>query len=207
VANGRTTDWLIRSFFDLNQGAVALWTGGLGIMGGMVGGVLGLWWYCRANQQPFLVWLDIAALCLPLGQAIGRIANGINQELYGTPTNVSWGMLVTREAQRVAPYTDLSQYPLATARFHPVFAYEALCCLTIFMILLLIWGWHKNLHPGTLTLLYMILYGIARFLLEFLRVNVSLVSGVNISQVVALFASIAATIWLLPRPRHLITDS
>lgn len=199
VINGRTAEWLLRNFFDLNQGAVALWTGGLGILGGLIGGGIGLWWYCRANQQPFARWIDIAALCLPLGQGIGRLANGVNQELYGAPTDLPFGVLVTNEAQRVAPYTDLTQYPLTTTRFQPIFAYEAICCLLIFITLVLLSRRLPNLRAGDLALLYLALYGGTRFLLEFMRANVSLVAGVNISQLVSLIAALIAAFIFLRR--------
>ncbi|MBX3066593.1 MAG: prolipoprotein diacylglyceryl transferase [Anaerolineae bacterium] len=192
VVNGRTAEWLLRNFFDLNQGAVAVWTGGLGILGGLIGGGIGLYWYCAANKQPFAQWIDIAALCLPLGQAIGRLANGVNQELYGAPTDLPFGVLVSNEAQRVAPYTDLAQYPLGTTYFQPVFAYEAICCLLIFITLLLLFRRLSNLRAGDLALLYLVLYGGTRFLLEFMRANVSLVAGVNISQLVSLITALAA---------------
>jgi phosphatidylglycerol---prolipoprotein diacylglyceryl transferase len=197
VANGRTAAWLLTNFFDLNQGGVAVWLGGLGILGGMVGGILGLWLYTRWTKQPFLVWLDITAVVFPLGQAIGRLGNGINQELYGPVTNLPWGLPVTIETQRVAPYTDLTTYPLATTYFHPVFLYECLLCVLIFVILLTSWLRRSHLRAGTLTLIYLALYGGGRFLLEFWRVNVALVANVNISQVVSLALALVSLVLLI----------
>ena len=203
VANGRTAAWLLTNFFDLNQGGIAVWLGGLGILGGMAGGVVGLWLYTRWTKQPFLAWLDIAAVVFPFGQAIGRLGNGINQELYGPVTTLPWGVPVTIEAQRVAPYTDLTAYPLATTLFHPVFLYESLLCLTIFALLLTLWLRRRpTFHAGTLTLIYLALYGGGRFLLEFWRVNVALVANVNISQMVSVVVALISLALLIRRSRQ-----
>src|SRR5450631_2025772 len=86
VANGLTTAWFFRHFFDLNQGAVAVWSGGLGMIGGIVGGTLALLMYARRQHLPALPWLDIAAIALALAQALGRWGNAANQELYGPTT-------------------------------------------------------------------------------------------------------------------------
>ena len=208
VANGRTADWLLRNFFDLNQGAVTVWLGGLGILGGMAGGVVGLWLYTRLTKQPLLPWLDIAAVVFPLAQAIGRLGNGINQELYGPVTQLPWGMPVTIEAQRVAPYTDLTTYPLATTLFHPVFLYESLLCITIFGGMLALWlRWRSQFRAGELTLIYLTLYGAGRFLLEFWRVNVSLIANVNISQAVSLALAVGSLVLLVVRARQTTSQS
>ncbi len=78
-------------------------------------------------------WMDIAAVAIPLGQAIGRVANYINQELYGGPTNLPWGINIPREA-RVSPYESLIEHPIDTL-FHPLWAYEALWSLVAFVVL------------------------------------------------------------------------
>lgn len=208
VANGRSAAWLFANFFDINQGAIAVWTGGLGWFGALLGGWVGLRLYTALSNQPLARWLDIAAVSVPLAHAIGRIGNGLAQELYGPITTLPWGVTITAEAQRIAPYTDLAQYPLASTRFHPVFAYDALVSLATFGVLLTVrqrqWqAW----HPGDLAWLYLTLYGAARFLLEFWRVNVSwvewpVIGTVNISQVSALgVALVGATVLL----RHLTT--
>lgn len=198
VANGRTADWLLGNFFDVNQGGIAVWTGGLGIIGAVMGGLLGAFIYARRNHEPLLPWLDVGALGLVLAQAVGRWANGINQELYGPPTSLPWGILIDKVEQRVAPYTDLSRYPIATTAFHPVWLYESLLCFIIFAVLL-IFFWRRAGKPrrfGEMALLYLLLYGGGRFFLEFLRVNVSLVAGINISQTVMLLAALGSGIVL-----------
>src|SRR5216684_4775889 len=120
VDNGLTAGWLLTHFFDLNQGAIAVWDGGLSLIGAVIGGVFGLWRFTRKNRLPFPIWLDVAAVVLLLAQAVVRIADAINQNLYGPPTILPWGVLIDDSTQRVGPYRDLSLYPLNATRFHPV---------------------------------------------------------------------------------------
>lgn len=201
VATGRDAAWLLTNFVDLNQGAIAVWSGGLGWFGALLGGAIGLAWYCWRHYQPhyqpsdvtswgqaWLHWADIAACGIPLAHAFGRIGNAINQDLYGAVTTAPWGLPVTLAAQRVARYTDLDQYPLATTLFQPLWAYELIWCVAIAGML---WGIARR-HPprGTLLAAYLALYGLGRAVLEGLRSNVSLISvagmTINISQVTAL---------------------
>ena len=113
VDQGVTTTWMLQNFFDTQSGAIAIWSGGLGIFGAVGGGLLGVWIYLRRNNLMPGPWLDIAAVALPLGQAIGRWANFVNQELYGTPTDLPWGISIDA-ASRIEPYRSLVEYPLET---------------------------------------------------------------------------------------------
>src|SRR5260221_12274559 len=79
VENGFTSDWLLSHFSDLNQGAVAIWAGGLSLIGAIIGGSFGLFLFTRKHRLPFAVWLDLAAVALPLAQAMGRVGSLINQ--------------------------------------------------------------------------------------------------------------------------------
>lgn len=185
VAIGRDAVWMLTHFFDLNQGAVAVWSGGLGLLGGLLGGLFGAWRYARRNSLPLLPWLDIAVIGLSLAQAIGRWGEGANQELYGPPTALPWGVLIDDPAQRIGAYADLARFPLESTRFHPVWLYESLLSAAIFLVLLSVYlrtGRGGSRRHGRIAALYLLLYGGGRFLLEFLRVNPSLVAGVNISQ-------------------------
>ncbi len=200
VANGLTAGWLLSHFFDLNQGAIAAWTGGLGMIGGMVGGTLGLFYYTRRHKLPSLPWLDIAAIALSLAQALGWWSSAFNGQGYGPVTTLPWGILITNPDQRVGPYTDLTRYPLASTYFQPVFAYESLWILLVFVALVVIYLRYRNrIRAGDLALSYLALYGIGRALLEFLRVNVSRLGGVNISQVVVAGAALVAILSLWRR--------
>ena len=97
---------------------LAIWNGGLGIYGALVGGALGLWLYTRRHRLDFWAWLDIAAPAIPLGQAIGRWGNFVNQELYGAPTTLPWAIYIPPE-KRLPGYA-------AFAYYHPTFLYESL---------------------------------------------------------------------------------
>jgi len=202
ATSGRTAGWFLTHFFDLNQGVLAAWSGGLGLFGGMLGGTLGLVIYARRSKLPVLPWLDIAAIALALGQAIGRWANGATQDLYGPVTNLPWGMLVDYESQRVAPYTDLARYPLQTTRFHPLWLYESLWLVVVFVALLVAFlRYRDRLLTGDMTLVYLMLYGIGRILIESIRVNVSRVGSMNISQATAVILAVAAILLLVSRHR------
>lgn len=207
---GRTPGWLLTHFFDLNQGAVAVWSGGLGLIGGVLGGLAGLSLYARHRKLPLRPWLDIAVVGLALAQAIGQWGNAAIQELYGPPTRLPWGVLIDDAAHRVGPYTDLSRYPLESTTFQPVWLYESILAAAVFLILLIAFRrWRARFGPGGLALLYLLLYGGGRYFLEFLRVNVSLVGGVNVSQMVmaAGVAVAGALLWRISQSRDNRPDS
>lgn len=182
VSAGMDTLWFFQNFFNLQNGAIAIWNGGLSIFGAVLGGFLGAYIYLRRNQQPLAPWLDIAAVALPLGQAIGRWANFVNQELYGIPTTLPWGIAIDA-SKRIAPYESLVEYPTDTL-FHPLFLYESLWSALAFIVLLnLFLRYRSRFLPGDFFLLYVMQYSVIRFLLEFIRVEVTLIGSVNFSQV------------------------
>ena len=83
-----------------------IWTGGLGIPGAVVGGALAIWLYTRWIGQNTARWLDIFASAMLLGQAIGRLGNFVNQELYGPPTTLPWGIpIVPRRTASASGHT------------------------------------------------------------------------------------------------------
>ena len=198
VDQGITTAWMLQNFFDTQSGAIAIWSGGLGIFGAVGGGLLGALLYLRRNRLLPGVWLDFAAVALPVGQAIGRWANFVNQELYGAPTDLPWGIPIDA-VNRIAPYRSLVDYPLETG-FHPLFLYESLLSLLGFFVLLQLHRrWQRRL-PGEIFLVYLLLYSVIRFLLEFLRVEVTLIGTLNVSQaVVALLFLLAIGLLLYQR--------
>lgn len=157
-------------FLENPLSILQIWTGGIHIYGGFLLGGLALILYARWRKLPVLTYLDGVGLGLPLGQAIGRVANFINQELYGPPTTLPWGLDIAPEA-RIAPYHDLDQFP-PEMRFHPLFLYESLWNLIGF--LLIFWisrRFEERLLPGDLILLYMIWYPTGRFMIEFVRTD------------------------------------
>jgi len=202
VSQGMDTSWFFQHFFDVQNGAIAIWSGGLNIFGAVVGGFAGAYIYLRRNKLPMGVWLDIAAVSLPLGQAIGRWANFVNQELYGTPTTLPWGLQIDA-AHRVDPFKSLVDYPTVGANatlFHPLFLYESLWSLIAFFVLLNIYQRYRGkLLNGDIFLLYVAQYAVIRFLLEFIRVEVTMVGGINLWQAVSAVVFIISVVLLIMR--------
>ncbi|MBI1872229.1 prolipoprotein diacylglyceryl transferase [Candidatus Collierbacteria bacterium] len=138
---------------------IKVWEGGLGIWGAVVGGELALAIYAKTQElkksktQSLLTLLDVGLFGLPLGQAIGRLGNFFNQELYGRVTDLPWGILI--EGQM--------------GKFHPLFAYEAVLNLVLFGLLVLSLRSRMTTRAGVITGLYLIGYGVIRFGLEPLR--------------------------------------
>ncbi len=198
VERGFTTGWFLANPFDMVNGPLAIWNGGLGIFGAVIGGVLGVLIYARRNRLAFAEWIDLGAVALPLGQAIGRWGNFVNQELYGYPTTLPWGITIDRYA-RVGEYQDMLTYPPETL-FHPIFLYESLWNALTTVVLLYIWlNYRKRFRPGDFLLLYAVSYSFIRFMLEFLRIDVTLISAINVSQATSLFFGVAALLLLLWR--------
>ncbi len=156
----------------------------------------------------FVEWTDIAAPGLALGQAIGRWGNFFNQELYGSPTTLPWGIKITDAAARVAPYTDLTKYPLDVTRFHPLFLYESI--LNLANMFLLVWltrRYSNKLKQGDIFLVYLIFYPTIRFFLEFLRVDYPLIGGIDPNQILVGVVAILAAVALIWRHRPTMTST
>jgi len=158
-----------------------IWEGGLGIYGAVIGGAIGLWIYTRWAKLSFLQWADFAAPGLLLAQAIGRWGNFANQELYGPPTNLPWGIYIPLEKR----LPGLEAYE----RFHPVFLYESLFCLLGFILFLVFARkWAAKLRNGDVFFAYLIYYPLGRFFLEMLRPDAWKMGSLAAAQVFALVA-------------------
>lgn len=141
-----------------------VWRGGLGIPGAIMGGALAIWLYTRFNGLSAPRWLDIAAPGMLLAQAIGRLGNFVNQELYGPPTDLPWGIPISPERQILFPEAA------ADARFHPLFAYEGILNVIGMIVLLFVARrFASRLYDGDIVLMYFVWYGSVRTLLEPLR--------------------------------------
>jgi phosphatidylglycerol---prolipoprotein diacylglyceryl transferase len=175
-------DWL---------GIFQIWRGGLGIYGAVIAGALGMALVARWQRVPIGVALDAAAPGLVLAQAIGRWGNYFNQEIFGPPTSLPWGLYV-EEAYRPAAYA-------AIERFHPTFLYESLWNLAVGVALLwLSRRFWRAWRPGTLALLYVAAYSLGRFALEGLKVDdVLLLGPVRFNQIVSLAATLVFAGWFL----------
>lgn len=192
VEVGRTAEWYLTHPFDLNDGPLVIWSGGLSIFGAVLGGGLGIILYARKHRLDILSWLDIGAVVVPLGQAIGRWGNYVNEELYGKPTDLPWGLRISNPPPEYADSTH----------FHPLFLYESLWNLLTVGVLLLIWlRYRDRLKKGDILLMYLIAYPVARFFLEFLRIEVTMSGGVNVSQAFSAITAVLAAGILLYRHR------
>jgi phosphatidylglycerol:prolipoprotein diacylglycerol transferase len=149
-----------------------IWQGGLGIYGGLVGGLLGVFIVMARNRAPLMRWLDCIVPGVVLAQAIGRWGNYANQELYGGPTGSSWWGVTIDAAHRIRTgkidFTDLQTYPL-DMRFHPTFFYESAWNFVGFILLMWIARrFERVLRDGDLLGLYFVWYGVGRAWVELL---------------------------------------
>ncbi|RMF34132.1 MAG: prolipoprotein diacylglyceryl transferase [Chloroflexi bacterium] len=183
---------------------VKIWQGGLGIYGAVIGGVIGLLLYARRHRLNPWRWLDIAAPGLILGQAIGRWGNFFNQELYGPPTTLPWGIKIDA-LHRLPRYADLSRYPVETTRFHPTFLYESVWNFLGFLFLMGVGRRYAHrLKDGDVILLYAIWYPLGRSVIEyFFRPDAWLMPGLGlpVAMVISLAIAVIAAIALVVRHR------
>jgi phosphatidylglycerol:prolipoprotein diacylglycerol transferase len=172
----------------------AVWEGGVVIFGTLAGLVLGLFLYSRWARVRLAGLLDLVAFGAPVAQTIGRLGNYVNQELYGWPTNLPWGIFIDVEF-RLPGYEGYS-------RFHPLFAYEGLLNLLLFGLLIYLVR-RRVFEPGNgqYWAVYLIGYGIIRFALEPLRMVSWKVGDVPIAQIVSLGMILAGLIWLWSKHR------
>lgn len=182
------------SYYSVNFGEIiAIWNGGIGIYGGLLGGFFGLnvWIYSRffSNlkenyklqitnyKKELLKILDLAAFGLPIGQAIGRWGNYFNQELYGKPTNLPWGIFINPENR----LSDVESF----SKFHPLFLYESLLNLILFGVMILIYKKSEkiNIGSGGFLGMYLVGYGLIRLVLEPLRIGNWVIGNVPMASV------------------------
>ena len=176
--------WITVSAFGLQfpfPRVLAIWEGGLGIYGGVVGGTLGLVAFLKWNKLSILRWLDFGAVGLLLGQAIGRWGNYFNQELYGYPTSAPWGIPIDAD-HRLPQFTQFS----ADTWFHPTFLYESLLCLVGVLVLIAISRRFKDrLLDGDIANLYLIVNPAIRMFTEFQRPDAWLFNGIPVAQIIS----------------------
>jgi phosphatidylglycerol:prolipoprotein diacylglycerol transferase len=175
-----------------------IWDGGLGIYGAIVGGLIGILLYTYRNKLSLLRYLDIGAPALLIGQAIGRWGNWANQELYGPPTTLPWGIMID-QYHRIPPFDDLTRYPLTT-RFQPDFLYESLWSLA--GVILLLAAGRKlagKLKEGDLFLAYLVWYPLGRLWVEALRPDAWRVGNIPTAQIISVVLIVIAAVLLLVR--------
>ena len=174
---------------------------GLGVYGGLITGVIAFIALVRYHRISGWVWADIVAPALFTMQAVGRWGNFFNQELYGPPTNLPWGIAIDC-AHRVAAY-PCDTFPEATTAFHPLFLYESVSGLL--GAALLIWLSRRRpypLRPGDQILIFFMWYAVVRFLLENLRTGNWFVSGIATAQLMSILFGLGAFLLLVYRHRR-----
>lgn len=186
-----------RSYIENPASIVRVWEGGLHIFGAFLFGAIALLLYLRRNKLDAWLFLDAIGPAALIGQGIGRIANFINQELYGPPTTLPWGIPIEAE-HRLPQFQDLSP----ATRFHPTFAYEMLWNFASAGLLLwLSRRYEKDLKPGALFGGWLVLAGIGRVIVEFFRPDQPKISGLGLSYsaVFAALMAIAGAVLLMVR--------
>jgi prolipoprotein diacylglyceryl transferase len=144
--------------------ALFIWEGGLGIWGAIAFGALGAWIGCRRQGVRLAPWADALAPGLLVAQAIGRLGNWFNQELFGAPTTLPWGLRIDPAGPTFPPGYD------AGTLFHPTFLYEMLWNLGA--AALLVWLDRRfQLGHGRVFWLYVLLYTVGRLWIELLRID------------------------------------
>ncbi len=174
--------------------------GGLHFYGGLLFGLLALIWYARKHQLDMWLLLDALAPATLLGQAVARPANFINQELYGQPTTLPWGISIDA-SHRIKQYSDMVLYPEST-RFHPSFAYQMVWnFLAVGLIIWFVRRYPEKSKPGTALAAWLILAGVGRFLLEAFRPDQPRIPGTDVSftRVVAAVMALIGIVMLLIR--------
>ena len=194
VLGARLYDVILELPFYLKnpEQIIKIWEGGLAIHGGIIAGLLIIIFFAKKTKLSFWKLAAISTPGLALAQAIGRFGNYFNQELFGLPTTLSWGIPI---AQINRPLEFLNE-----AYFHPTFIYESLGSLIIFAILIFIT--HKQLKTEKeekrnfdilLVTLYMLSYSILRFSLEFIRIDYSpIIFGLRAPQIISVVMALVA---------------
>ena len=182
-----------RSYIENPASIIRVWEGGLHIFGGFLFGAAALLIYLRRNKLDPWLFFDAAGPAILIGQGIGRIANFINQELYGPPTTLPWGIPIQAE-HRLVQYRDLNLFPVETTRFHPTFAYEMLWNFAAAGLLLwLSRRYRGNIKPGTIFAGWLLLAGFGRLLIEFFRPDQPKIPELGISYT-SIFSALMAII-------------
>jgi prolipoprotein diacylglyceryl transferase len=175
-------------------GPFAVWKGGLGIWGGIaLGCAVGLWRVHRRGED-VAAFMDAGAPALLVAQSIGRVGNWFNQELFGKPTSLPWGLKIDPE-HRPDQYANF-------ATFHPTFLYEIIWNLSLAGFL--VWlGHHRNIRPPGLFALYVAGYSAFRIFEETVRIDPAHhFLGLRLNLFVAVTLTIVGLVWFARSQRR-----
>jgi prolipoprotein diacylglyceryl transferase len=199
------TDW--RTYFSDDgaglAGAVRIWDGGLGIWGAVALGGVGAWIGCRQKGIPLSAFGDAIAPGIVLAQAIGRLGNYFNQELYGRPTTLPWGLEVYERRDASGALDSLNGVSTGqlVGIFHPTFLYELLWNLLVFAALIYIDRRFKIGH-GRLFAMYVAGYCFGRFWVELMRSDVAThIAGIRVNSFTSTFVFIGAVVYIMVAPK------
>jgi prolipoprotein diacylglyceryl transferase len=199
------TDW--RTYFgDDGAGffaALRIWDGGLGIWGAVALGGVGAWIGCRQLGIPLPAFGDAIAPGIVLAQAIGRLGNYFNQELYGRPTTLPWGLEIYERRDAAGALDSLNG--VSTGQLvevvHPTFLYELLWNVLVFALLIWIDRRFKIGH-GRLFALYVAAYCVGRFWVELMRSDMAThIAGIRVNSFTSTFVFIAAVVYIMVAPK------
>jgi phosphatidylglycerol:prolipoprotein diacylglycerol transferase len=178
---------------------------GLGVYGGIVTGTLAAAYIIRRWKQPFWKWADVVAPALFAMQAIGRWGNFFNQELYGPPTSLPWGIQIDcahRIGDHGLPQWPCTQYPFETTAFTPLFLYESISgVLGLIALLWIARRWGPRMRPGDLLIVWAMWYAAVRFWLETFREGNWTFFGVPTAMLVSSVVFVAGGLFLAYRHR------
>jgi len=187
--------------------ALAIWEGGLGIWGAIALGGVGAWIACRRRGIPLPAFADALAPGLLVAQAIGRLGNWFNNELYGRATDLPWALTIYEWTGTRAVVGPDGQ-PLVLGTFHPTFLYELLWNLAAAAVV--IWADRRfRLSHGRAFALYVALYCAGRLWIELLRTDpAETIAGIRLNvytAVVVGLLAVAYLVWQRGRPREVVT--
>ncbi|MGH3969477.1 MAG: prolipoprotein diacylglyceryl transferase, partial [Mycobacterium sp.] len=201
------TDW--RTYWGPGgaglSAAMRIWDGGLGIWGAVALGLLGAWIGCRRQGIPLPAFIDALAPGIILAQAIGRLGNYFNQELYGRETTVPWGLEIFYRKDPSGFIDPHSLDGVSTGQLavvvQPTFLYELIWNVLVFVALLYIDRRFKMGH-GRLFASYVALYCIGRFWVELLRDDTAThIAGIRINSFTSTFVFVAAVVYIMAAPK------
>jgi prolipoprotein diacylglyceryl transferase len=180
------------AYLDDPVSALYVWQGGIGIPGGIAGGALASWIVCKRRGIAPGAFADSVAPGVALAQAVGRVGNWFNQELFGRPTTLPWGLEID---------PDNPDALEGAQAYHPTFAYEALWNVGVAAVV--IWADRRfRLGHGRAFMLYVALYGVGRLWIEGLRIDdAATLVGLRLNQYTALAAILAGLVYLVVRRR------
>lgn len=190
LIGARVYEWFLNfNYYFSNLGELfKVWHGGLAIHGAIFSSCLFLLIFAKKQKIEALRLISVVVPGLALGQAIGRWGNYFNQELFGLPTNLPWGIFIS-QINRPINFTQFSY-------FHPTFLYESLLCIILFIVLFFLKR-NKVNHNYIIVATYFIGYGIIRFFLEFIKIDQTPeLFGLRFPQIISLLMIIIGLLFI-----------